>query len=355
MSEGASNNAFRLDNGCLADLKISLECDGDVGNDLKTDFDTDSEAVTTIISHLERSEADIITNLLFSHSILLHEVLKERKRNRDLVAQITTSLPNYTKIKEELDAKFEEHLLQQGRDKILLEVQHKKTIFELKRQNELLLKENTELKEMNERLSQELVIVRGDIARQTKTITSLQIQLEDISIANTLSDFFRYIRAVVIAKTTPSKEFPKPEDALKALRRPDEVDLDDADDEDVDQIKAEAQADQDARAFLSARKLNPDLMLDLYRLNYTSTHYCESKLLPQKTITAVKNQAALNEVRGKVASIQAHHAAHHVKNGVLCMIDAYRILKINKPNNSFFYDLIRKTHSAKRRPMISRT
>jgi len=154
MSEGASNNAFRLDNGCLADLKISLECDDDVGNDLKTDFDTDSEAVTTIISHLERSEADIITNLLFSHSILLHEVLKERKRNRDLVAQITTSLPNYTKIKEELGTKFEEYLLQQGRDKILLEVQHKKTIFELKRQNELLLKENTELKETNERLSQ---------------------------------------------------------------------------------------------------------------------------------------------------------------------------------------------------------
>ena len=90
----------------------------------------DSEAVTTIISHLERSEADIITNLLFSHSLLVHEVLKERKRNRDLVTQITTtSLPNYTKIKEELAAKFEEHLLQQGRDKILLEVQHKKTIF----------------------------------------------------------------------------------------------------------------------------------------------------------------------------------------------------------------------------------
>ena len=226
----------------------------------------DSEAVTTIISHLERSEADIITNLLFSHSLLVHKVLKERKRNRDLVAQITTSLPNYTKIKEELAAKFEEHLLQQGRDKILLEVQHKKTIFELKRQNELLLKENTELKETNERLSQELVIVRGDIARQTKMITSLQIQLENISIANTLSDFFRYIRAVVIAKTTPSKEFPKPEDALQALRRPDEVDLDDVDDEDVDQIKAEAKADQDAGAFLSARKLNPDLMLDLYRL-----------------------------------------------------------------------------------------
>jgi hypothetical protein len=229
--------------------KISLECDEDVGNDLL-------KAVMTIISHLEGSEAEIISNLLYSHSLLLHEVVKLRKRNRDLVAQITTSLPNYTKIKEELATKFEEYLLQQGREKILLEVQHKKTIFELKRQNELLLKENTELKETNERLSQELVIVRGDIARQTKTITSLQIQLENISIANTLSDFFRYIRAVVIAKTTPSKEFPKPEDALKALRRPDEVDLDDADDEDVDQIKAEAQADQDARAFLSARIKN---------------------------------------------------------------------------------------------------
>ena len=125
----------------------------------------------------------------------------------NLVAQITTFLPNYTKIKEEVATKFEEHLLQQGQEKILLEVQHKKTIFELKRQNELLLTENIELKETNERLSQDLVIVRGDLA-------SL----------------------------------------------------------DVDQIKAEAQADQDARAFLSARKLNPDLMLDLYRLNYTSTH-----------------------------------------------------------------------------------
>ena len=82
----------------------------------------------------------------------------------NLVAQITTFLPNYTKIKEEVATKFEEHLLQQGQEKILLEVQHKKTIFELKRQNELLLTENIELKETNERLSQDLVIVRGDLA-----------------------------------------------------------------------------------------------------------------------------------------------------------------------------------------------
>jgi len=55
-------------------------------------------------------------------------------------------------------------------------------------------------------------------------------------------------------------------------------------------------------------------MLDLYRLNYTrneGTHDCDSKLLPQKKITAMKNQAALNEV-------QAHHAEHPVS-----MIDTY--------------------------------
>jgi len=75
-------------------------------------------------------------------------------------------------------------------------VQHKNTIFEVKRQTELLLAENTELKETNERLSQELVIVRGDTARQKKTITSLQIQLENISIPNTLFDYFRYIRVI---------------------------------------------------------------------------------------------------------------------------------------------------------------
>jgi hypothetical protein len=85
-----------------------------------------------------------------------------------------------------------------------------------------------------------LVIVRGDIARQTKTITSLQIQLENITIANTLFDYFRYIRVGVIAKTAPFKEFPRSEDALKALCRPDEVDLDDAD-EDVDPIEPDAQ------------------------------------------------------------------------------------------------------------------
>jgi len=117
-------------------------------------------------------------------------------------------------------------------------VQHKKAIFELKRQNELLLAENTELKETDERLSQELVI-----------ITSLQIQLEKITIANTLFDFFHYIRAGVNTTTTPFKEFPKPEDALKALRRTDEVE--DFDGEDFDQIKAEAQ-DQNTKAFLSA-------------------------------------------------------------------------------------------------------
>ena len=106
-------------------------CDEDVGNDvaLKAASDVDSEAVTTIISHLEGSDSWIITNLLYTHSLLLHEVLKERKRNRDLVAQITRSLTNYTKIKEELAAKLKEH----GRDKILLEVQHKRTILELKR------------------------------------------------------------------------------------------------------------------------------------------------------------------------------------------------------------------------------
>ena len=53
-----------------------------------------------------------------------------------------------------------------------------------------------------------------------------------------------------------------------------------------------------------------------------------SYLLPQKKITAVTNQAALNEVRAKVESIQVHHAAHLVKNGLLCMIDAYSNLKI---------------------------
>ena len=53
----------------------------------------DSEAVTTIISHLERSEADIITNLLFSHSLLVHEVLKERKRNRDLGIKFSIGAP----------------------------------------------------------------------------------------------------------------------------------------------------------------------------------------------------------------------------------------------------------------------
>jgi len=51
---------------------------------------------------------------------------------------------------------------------------------------------------------------------------------------------------------------------LKALCRPDEVDLGDADDD----VDPKAQ-DQNARALLSARKLNPDLMLDLYRLNCT--------------------------------------------------------------------------------------
>jgi hypothetical protein len=40
--------------------KISLECD--VGNDL---LKADSEAVMTIISHLEGSEAEIISNLLY--------------------------------------------------------------------------------------------------------------------------------------------------------------------------------------------------------------------------------------------------------------------------------------------------
>ena len=52
MSEGANNNAYRLDDGCLADQKISLECDEDVGNDvaLKAASDVDSGAVTTLRS-----------------------------------------------------------------------------------------------------------------------------------------------------------------------------------------------------------------------------------------------------------------------------------------------------------------
>ena len=158
--------------------------------------------MTTIISHLEGSDAEIITNLLYTHSLLLHEVLKERKRNRDLLAQITTSLPIYTKIKEELAAKFEG----QGRDKILLEVQHKKTIFELKRQNELLLAESTYRVLGDEGATKPRIGYCE--RRQTKTITSLQIQLENITIANTFFHYFRYIRVGVIAKTAPSKEFP---------------------------------------------------------------------------------------------------------------------------------------------------
>ena len=74
-------------------------------------------------------------------------------------------------------------------------------------------------------------------------------------------------------------------------------------------------------------------MLDLYRLNFArseDTHFSVIKLLPQKKITSVKNLAALKEVRSTVESIQAHHAAHHVKNGLLCMINAYFVEKQTK-------------------------
>jgi hypothetical protein len=65
-------------------------------------------------------------------------------------------------------------------------------------------------------------------------------------------------------------------------------------------------------------------MLDLYRLNYTrneGTHDCDSLLF----VTSEEDHCddELNEVRAKVESIQVHHAAHLVKNGLLCIIDAY--------------------------------
>ena len=108
------------------------------------------QAVINISAKLEdKGDSSVVMDLFQQNVLYVNEIIKLRKRNCDLITQITTSLPNYSKLKEELEVKFATYKSDLEKDQMSCEVQHAKTVAELKHQNSLLHRENEELKRMN--------------------------------------------------------------------------------------------------------------------------------------------------------------------------------------------------------------
>ena len=100
------------------------------------------QSVINISAKLEDNEdSSVVMDLFQQNALYVNEIIKLRKRNCDLITQKTNSLPNYSKIKEELEVKFATYKSDLERNRMFCEVQHAKTIEELKHQNSLLQKE----------------------------------------------------------------------------------------------------------------------------------------------------------------------------------------------------------------------
>jgi hypothetical protein len=286
----------------------------------------EEDQITTVIATLGDGDAELLTDLLKSHHFLLRQLATERRRNRDLISQITTSLPNYTKIKEELEDKFQSYKEQSESDRIQTDIVHKRIVNELRKQNAALESENAILKTKNAELTARLDAIQQELTDQKDTARKLQIKLDDITFANNLADFFQFIRNKIILKAPPTPDCPK--DLLRALRRPQELDETDLEDEEVARVQQEKVQDGHARAFLTSLSLDPDLILSLYRLNKDrndDTHDEDFKLNAKKTVKALANQKALGEIRSTLLSVTEAHQAYKVKSGVIAMIDGFLV------------------------------
>ena len=137
-----------------------------------------------------------------------------RKRNRDLITQITISRPNYNKIKEDLEVKFATYKSDLERDRFLARFRRSMN------QNFLLQKEYEELKSMNKILIDKIDAMEVKIDKDREKVDAMEVvttllrtKLEDIEFQNFINDVFRFMRDGIIAKHS-STDFPNGVSAL---------------------------------------------------------------------------------------------------------------------------------------------
>jgi hypothetical protein len=278
------------------------------------------QAVINISAKLEDSEDSSVVMDLFRQNVLyINEIIKLRQRNSELIA----SLSNY---KEELET----YKADLERDRMSREVQHAKTVTELKHQNSLLQKEIEELKSMNnilidkiggmeiqmdkDRVQRDKDRVQRDKDRvkidgmeiqmdkdrvkidgMVIQIDGMEVQmdkdrvgtallwtkLQDIEFQNFISDVFHYMRDGIIAKHS-STDFPSGVSALPLLKYTEDLLSDDEDEEEdtmTDEERTKSAQEKEAAltkardghlkasTFIKSIGLDPSLVLDMYKLN----------------------------------------------------------------------------------------
>ena len=104
-------------------------------NQVKTDEDEERQvaeyvqtfkiSVSAVSAKLSnKSDSDMVVNLFINFQGLANQNLELRRRNRDLLSQLTVSAPNYSKIKEELEGKFQSYKLQIERENLFKDVEN---------------------------------------------------------------------------------------------------------------------------------------------------------------------------------------------------------------------------------------
>jgi hypothetical protein len=312
------------------------------------------QSIVNISAKLEdSSDSKVVIELFQANATLFEEILTLKKRNEDLVSQIISNLPNYSKIEEELEGKFKSYKETFEQERLQYDVEQTKTINQLKEQNSILRQENESLKLQNKLLIKKLADMDTSIAalevqvkegRETAVI--LQTKLQDLDYQNYIADVHRFIRDGIIAKKSDSG-FTKSTLALQYLKRPEELESNDGDDDDDDDDSAidEAEKEEAKAALVEARNQNAlatrfieslgldvTLVRELYRMNQdrnSEVHDADCKMKTSKKITSAKNQAALKEIRNVLTKIKPENAAYPIKDSLLKWVDS-SILTGNK-------------------------
>jgi hypothetical protein len=265
-----------------------------------------------------KSDSDVVVNLFMDFQGLANQNVVLRRRNRDLLNQLTVSGPNYSKIKEELEGKFEKYKIQIERENLLKDVENQKNINELRRQNADLMAENESLKAINQAMASKIEALETIVAKLNK-------KAEDVEFQNYIADVFRYIRDGIVAKNT-SPTFPKGSDCMSLLYSSPDLEFPDQDDfgeSEVDEWNAaiaevnKKNADYGkASTFLTGLGLDASLVRDLRVFNKArndDTNDEECKLKAKFKVTSNKNQAALKELRTTLQRLDEGHAAFPLK------------------------------------------
>lgn len=304
--------------------------------------------IITIAAKLtDQSDSNEITHLFSVFKSLLVQNANLTRQNHDLKNQLVNSTPNYSKIQDDLEAKFEEYKVQLENENLQNLVAQQKIIHELVQKNENLVKENETLKIENKRLvediaslkataitqSEEIETLKATSVTQSEKIDALIKKNEDICFQNYISDVFHYMREGIISKNT-SATYPDGKDCLfhlyteKELEDPKDEDYEDSEEDekkkDIAEVTTKKVQWNDASSFITGMDLDPTLIRDLHKFNKDrndDTHDEDCNLKTSRKITSPRNQAALKELKTVVDKIETGHASYFIKARLMAWLD----------------------------------